>query len=139
MTAQSSTGGSVRLDVWLWAVRVYRTRSLAQEACRGGHVKVGDQVGKPSTKVRVGDVVRARTGGGGRIEKVLVVRELRTARTGAPQAAGAYEDRSPAPPPRMAIPALPRRDKGSGRPTKKERRELDRLRGRPSGGNDPTR
>lgn len=138
MTAAPSAGGSVRLDVWLWAVRVYRTRPLAQEACRGGHVKVGDQVGKPATKVRVGDVVSARTGGGGRTLRVLLVKELRTVRTGAPEAASAYEDRSPEPPPRLSMPALPRRDKGSGRPTKKERRELDRLRGRPATGDGPT-
>lgn len=126
----SPTQGSVRLDVWLWAVRVYRTRALAQKACRGGHVKVDDETAKPATKLRVGDVVRARTGDAGRIERVLEVTELRTVRTGAALVAGAYVDHSPPPPPRLAMPALPVRAPGSGRPTKKERRELDRLRGR---------
>lgn len=128
--AGDSSPTKVRLDLWLWAVRVYRTRPLAQEACQGGHVKINGAVGKPSSPVRVGDEISARTGGGGRTERLLIVRELRTVRTGAPEAATAYEDHSPPPPPRLLVPALPVRERGSGRPTKRERREIDRLRGR---------
>lgn len=123
---------SVRADVWLWAVRVYRTRALAQDACKGGHVKIDGATAKPSTPIRVGTEVRARTGGGWRTEKVLVATQLLTVRVGAPLAAAAYEDHSPPPPPpqkRPLMPSLPVRERGTGRPTKRERRELRRLRG----------
>lgn len=114
-----------RVDVWLWAVRVYRTRSLATEACRAGHVSVNGQRAKPSFPVRVGDEVRARLAH----EKVLGVLALPVKRGGAPEAALAVDDRTPPAPPREETPDRVLRDLASGRPTKKDRREITRLRG----------
>jgi len=120
--------GKVRVDVWAWSARLYKTRSAAASACRAGHVRVAGERAKPSTPVRVGDEIRARTDAG---ERVVVVRELLTKRVGAPLAAEAYEDRTPPPPPRLAAAApVALRERGTGRPTKRERRALDALRGR---------
>jgi|SRR5690606_14325826 ribosome-associated heat shock protein Hsp15 len=117
----------VRVDSWLWAVRVYSTRSQATAACRAGHVRVaGDRV-KAAQLVRVGDEVRVRKAG---FDRILVVVDLITKRVSAPVAATAYTDLTPPPPPRNEVPIAPRRDRGAGRPTKRERREIDRLRGR---------
>ncbi|MFW6188437.1 MAG: RNA-binding S4 domain-containing protein [Actinomycetota bacterium] len=117
--------GSVRVDVWLWSVRVFRTRSAATAACRAGHVKIDGTSVKAAQPVRPGQRVSVRRPGH---EQVLEVVQLLTKRVGAPVAAGAYVDHSPPPPPALHA-ALPRRDRGAGRPTKKERRETDRLRG----------
>ena len=117
--------GAVRVDKWLWAVRLYKTRTAATEACRGGHVRVNQASAKPATMVKPGDTVRDRTEGRERVVEVARVIEKRT---GAPAAAGCYIDRSPPPPPREAIPVGFSRERGSGRPTKKDRRQLDRLR-----------
>lgn len=120
--------GKVRVDVWTWSARLYKTRSAAASACRAGHVRVAGERAKPSTPVRVGDEIRARTDAG---ERIIVVRELLLKRVGAPLAAEAYEDRTPPPPPRLAAAApVALRERGSGRPTKRERRALDALRGR---------
>lgn len=119
--------GSVRLDAWIWAVRVTKTRSAATAACRGGHVKVNGQSAKAAQPVRIGDEVRVRIAG---FDRILVVQQLLTKRVGAPLAAAAFEDRTPARPDPVEAQMVPRRDRGAGRPTKRERRELDRLRGR---------
>lgn len=119
---------TVRLDVWLWSVRLAKTRSDATTACRGGHVRVNGRSIKPSQTLRVGDVVTLSRPGH---EKIFEVTHLLTKRVGAPVARRCYVDRSPPPPPRMGT-ALPKREPGTGRPSKKERRELDRLRGRDS-------
>ena len=118
---------SVRLDVWLWAVRVYKTRSLATTAVRGGHVRVNGDPVKASYAVKIGDEVRVRIAG---FDRVLGVRELLLKRVGAPVAALAYEDRTPPPPPREFVAPIVTRDRGAGRPTKRERRAIDQLRGR---------
>ncbi|MGV9770022.1 RNA-binding S4 domain-containing protein [Microbacterium sp. NPDC003461] len=118
---------SVRLDVWLWAVRVYKTRSLATTAVRGGHVRVNGDPVKASYAVKIGDEVRVRIAG---FDRVLGVRELLLKRVGAPVAAKAYEDRTPPPPPREFVAPIVTRDRGAGRPTKRERRAIDQLRGR---------
>jgi ribosome-associated heat shock protein Hsp15 len=115
---------SVRVDSWLWAIRVYKTRSAATTACRAGHVRVnGDKV-KAAQAVRIGDELRIRIAG---FDRILVVRQLLVKRVGAPIAAAAYEDRTPEREPQAA---LGLRDRGAGRPTKRERRDIDRLRGR---------
>jgi ribosome-associated heat shock protein Hsp15 len=124
--ASDDAGARVRVDSWVWAVRLFRTRSLAAAACRAGHVKVAGERAKPSTPVRVGDEVHARTDAG---ERIVVVRRTITKRVGAAIAVDAYEDHSPPPPPKEVLASMPRRDRGAGRPTKRERRQLDRLLG----------
>jgi ribosome-associated heat shock protein Hsp15 len=113
---------SIRVDRWLWAVRLCRTRSMAAEACRGGHVRVNGRPAKPSSPVRVGDRVEARLN---RRDRIAEVTRIIDKRVGAPIAAECYVDHSPPPP---EIPDLPvaRRDRGSGRPTKRERRQLEK-------------
>ncbi|WP_091234740.1 RNA-binding S4 domain-containing protein [Microbacterium sp. 3J1] len=115
---------AVRVDSWLWAIRVYKTRSAATTACRAGHVRVnGDKV-KAAQQVRIGDELRIRIAG---FDRILVVRQLLVKRVGAPIAALAYEDRTPEREPQAMLGV---RDRGAGRPTKRERRDIDRLRGR---------
>jgi len=117
----------VRLDVWVWSVRLFKSRSAASTACRGGHVAVNGNKAKPSASVHVGDRVEALTPGG---ERIAVVRRLLHKRVGAAVAVTCFEDLTPAPPPREAVAQVATRDRGSGRPTKRERRQLDRLRPR---------
>ena len=115
---------AARVDSWLWAIRAYKTRSAATTACRAGHVRVnGDRV-KAAQQLRVGDEVRIRIAG---FDRILIVRQLLIKRVGAPIAALAYDDRTPEREPQAA---LGLRDRGAGRPTKRERRDIDRLRGR---------
>lgn len=116
--------GSVRIDSWLWSVRVYKTRSAATTACRAGHVRVNGDKAKAAQPVRIGDELRIRIAG---FDRILVVRQLLVKRVGAPVAATAYEDRTPEREPQAALAV---RDRGAGRPTKRERRDIDRLRGR---------
>ena len=118
-----------RLDAWLWAVRIYKTRSLATTAVRGGHVRVNDLLPKASQLVVPGQVIRVRKD---QDEKIIeVVDETMAKRVSAPLAQAAYIDRTPEKPPpipemvgRVAV-----RDRGAGRPTKRERRAIERLRG----------
>lgn len=119
--------GSVRLDVWVWAVRLVKTRAAATAACRGGHVKLNGQAAKAAQPVRVGDEVRVRIAG---FDRVVIVRQLLPKRVGAAIAVEAFEDRSPARPTAIEAAQVPRRDKGSGRPSTRERREIARLRRR---------
>lgn len=120
-------GATVRVDVWLWAVRATKTRSAATAACRAGHVRVGDDRAKAAQRVRVGDVVRLRIHG---FDRVLEVRRTIDKRVGAELAALAVADLTPPMPEAERLVVIPRRDRGAGRPTKRERREIDRLRGR---------
>ncbi len=120
---------TVRVDKWMWAVRAFKTRTQASNACIEGRVSVNDSVAKPATKVGPGDVVTAR-----RRERtiVYVVVEPIAKRVSATRAAECVEDRSPPPEPRdhPGAAVFAHRDKGAGRPTKRDRREIDRLRGR---------
>ena len=119
---------TVRVDKWLWSIRVYKTRTAAGEACRGGHVQVNGDRAKPSTTVSVGDVVEARVE---RWRREVVVQRLIETRVGAKVAVDCYEDRSDPPPSRDVTDLLEGiRDAGTGRPTKKDRREMERLKGR---------
>ncbi|MEI6372795.1 MAG: S4 domain-containing protein [Actinomycetes bacterium] len=118
---------SARVDAWAWAVRLFPTRSAATAACRAGHLKVNGVSVKPAHLVRTGDTVRAFTHGG---ERIVVVTGLITKRTSAALAVLQYDDRTPPPPPREERKQTVVRERGSGRPTKRERRETDRLRGR---------
>ncbi|WP_197018603.1 MULTISPECIES: RNA-binding S4 domain-containing protein [Microbacterium] len=115
---------TVRVDSWLWAVRVYKTRSAATTACRAGHVRVNGEKAKAAQPVRIGDELRIRIAG---FDRILIVRQLLTKRVGAPLAAVAADDRTPV---REPTAMLAVRDRGAGRPTKRERREIDRLQGR---------
>ncbi|HEX7095246.1 MAG TPA: RNA-binding S4 domain-containing protein [Acidimicrobiales bacterium] len=117
---------ATRVDAWLWAIRLFKTRSQASAACRGGHVRVNGVVAKPATSVRPGDRVEARVD---RRERVLEVVRTINKRVGAPIAAECYVDHSPPPPPKDDVPVFAR-ERGMGRPTKRERRALDRLRRR---------
>jgi ribosome-associated heat shock protein Hsp15 len=120
----------VRVDKWLWSVRVYKTRTAATDACAAGRVSVNGEHAKPATKVKVGDTVRAKRG-----DRVVVYRvvELVEKRVSAPRAAECVEDLSPPPEPRDALdtvaPLFGVRDRGTGRPTKRDRRQIERLRG----------
>lgn len=117
---------SARVDVWLWAVRLYKTRSAATAACRAGHVRVNGERVKAAHAVRVGDEIRSRVEG---FDRIVTVRGILLKRVGAPIAATALDDHTPPPPPRAELAYLPVRDRGAGRPTKRDRREIDRLRG----------
>ncbi|MFC5337487.1 RNA-binding S4 domain-containing protein [Leucobacter denitrificans] len=118
---------SVRIDSWVWAARLAKTRSQATAACRAGHVRINDVAAKASQPVRVGDEVRVRLHGFDRIYRVT---GLAIRRGSAAEAAKYFEDLTPPPLPRVERPADIIRDRGAGRPTKRERREIDRLRGR---------
>ncbi|WP_131740661.1 RNA-binding S4 domain-containing protein [Actinomadura roseirufa] len=117
--------GTVRVDLWIWSVRLLKTRSMATTACRAGHVRVNDERAKPATTVRVGDEIRLRHDGR---ERIVVVQRVIRKRVGAPVAQECLIDKSPPPPPREALIPIGLRDRGAGRPTKRDRRELDRLR-----------
>lgn len=116
-----------RVDQWLWAVRICKTRTDATAACRGGHVKVNGLAAKAAHELRVGDRVEARLGGR---DRVLEVVRLIDKRVGAPVAATCVVDHSPEPPPAERLRPLFPRERGAGRPTKRDRRDTDRLRPR---------
>ena len=118
---------SVRIDKWLWAARVFKTRSLAAAACQGGKVDVNDDAAKPAKLVRPGDVVRVTLPAGRR--RIVKVRVAGERRGGPAQARELFEDLTPPEPPRLRQARPPFRPMGAGRPTKRERRQLDRLRG----------
>lgn len=115
------------MDQWLWAIRLYTTRSQATAGCRGGHVRVNDRPAKPATPVVVGDRVQAFVHDVHRT--VEVVRPI-VKRVSASVAADCYIDHTPPPPPRESAPQLWERERGAGRPTKRDRRQMDRLRGK---------
>ncbi len=120
---------TARIDQWLHAVRLTKTRSEAAAACRGGHVKVNGRAAKPSTTVSAGDRVDAYLHRRARV--VEVVRPI-IKRVGAAIAVDCFVDHSPPPPERDRDEAMfAVRDRGTGRPTKRDRRQIDRLRGRP--------
>ncbi|QOV47526.1 RNA-binding S4 domain-containing protein [Streptomyces chromofuscus] len=123
--AGPANGETVRIDSWIWSVRLVKTRSQGATACRGGHVRLNGERVKPAHGVRVGDEVRLRQEGR---ERIVVVKRLIRKRVGAPVAVQCYIDNSPPPPPREAVAPAGIRDRGAGRPTKRDRRELERLR-----------
>ncbi|MFD3447037.1 RNA-binding S4 domain-containing protein [Microbacteriaceae bacterium 4G12] len=117
---------SVRVDAWIWAVRLTKTRSLATAACKAGHVRVNGDRAKPAQTVKVGDTVRVRTG---ERERIVEVARIVAKRVGAAVAAECVVDHTPPPPPREHVAIAGVRDRGAGRPTKRDRRDLERLRG----------
>lgn len=116
-----------RADVWVSSVRLYKTRSAASSECKAGHVRINGTKAKPAQPVKIGDRIEALTAGGTRI---VVVTRIIVKRVGAAVAVECYEDHSPPQLPKEEIPFMPRRDRGAGRPTKRDRRALDRLRRR---------
>ncbi|MFT5466999.1 MAG: ribosome-associated heat shock protein Hsp15 [Verrucomicrobiales bacterium] len=134
MSEETSNSDSVRLDAWLYAVRVFKTRVFAAQACRKGQVKIRGVVGKPARQVRNGDEIE--------VERVWVTLKLRVVallsrRVAAKAVSEFCEDITPeeeiakarewARVNREGAAAPTPRGEGSGRPTKKERRELDEL------------
>ena len=127
----SENNDSERIDVWLWAVRFYKTRSLAADACRKGWVTAQGQRVKPARGVRVGDELGIRHQN---IDKTVVVRGLLKRRVGAKVLDQYCEDRTP---PEVYARAEEQRklnatadlvrDRGAGRPTKRQRREIEEV------------
>ena len=120
---------AARIDKWLWCVRLFRSRALATEACRSGAVTVNGLPAKPSRTVRAGEVYAVKVGV---IERTVAVLGTPPSRVGAPLVAGYMEDRTPPEVWERARRALPverilARPPGSGRPTKRDRRQLDTL------------
>ena len=126
MPAERGLLVSTRVDKWLWAVRLYKTRSAATDACRAGHVRVNKLAAKPATAIRPGDTVEARSAERDHVVEVTAVIEKRV---GAPLASSCYIDHSPPPPSKEEKGLLNFvRDRGTGRPTKRDRRQLDQAR-----------
>ena len=120
--------GRQRVDRWLWNARVVRTRVLAARLAASGHVRVnGQRIDAPGRALRVGDVLTIALAARVKVLRVLAFAERRG---GYEQAKQLYDDLSPVSEPTPPPPGSPRRDPGSGRPTKRERRALERLRQR---------
>jgi ribosome-associated heat shock protein Hsp15 len=119
---------SVRIDRWLWAARFYKSRTLATRACDGGKIDVNGNGAKAHKSVKPGDLVEISIGDWRRKVKILQLSEKRGP---ASVASLLYEDMSPPPPAKDAwlFSHTPRRSQGAGRPTKKERRQLNKLKG----------
>jgi ribosome-associated heat shock protein Hsp15 len=113
-----------RIDRWLCAVRLVKTRPMATQLCDGGHVRVNGHPAKPSTKVHAGDLVYALIAGR---ERTLEVVQPIESRVGAAVAATCYIDKSPQPIVREIAPGI-KAIRGEGRPSKRLRRELERMR-----------
>lgn len=112
-----------RLDKWLWHARFFKSRTLAAKLCDGGNVRVNRQpVAKAAATVRPGDLLTFPQGNTIRVVKVLALAERRGP---APEAQALYEDQTPPPEPRD--PSAPSRPRGMGRPTKRDRRALEKL------------
>jgi ribosome-associated heat shock protein Hsp15 len=118
---------STRVDSWIWAVRLAKTRSAATAACRAGHVQVNGERAKAAQPVHIGDEVRLRNTD---LERTVQVARLVAKRVGASVAVECLVDLTPPPPPKEEVAATIQRDRGAGRPTKRERRDLEKLRGR---------
>lgn len=119
-----------RIDKWLWAMRLYRTRSLATDSCRAGSVTVNGRAAKPARDVRPGEIVVVRQG---LIRRTLKVLAVPPGRVGAKLVAQYCEDQTPAAEfakvREQKVQQFLARAKGSGRPTKRDRRLIDRLLG----------
>lgn len=119
---------SIRIDKYLWAIRAYKTRSIAGDACRSGKVKMDDQAVKPSRDIKVGDIIELRVGV---MNKKIQVKEVIKNRLKASLAVEKYIDLTP----QEEIERIEmiremkteHRDRGAGRPTKKERREITKI------------
>lgn len=122
---------SVRVDIWTWAVRLFKTRALSGAACKKEQILINGQRCRPSRQVRAGDVLEVRRG---LLTRTVEVRAVLTKRVGAKRVEEFLIDRTPtevyeaaAEAIRLAREVTPQRDAGAGRPTKRERRSLDEL------------
>ena len=121
-----------RIDTWLWHARLFKTRTLAAAVVSAGKVRLTRdgttaRVAKTSHQVRPGDTL---TFPKGKLIRIVKIEALATRRGPAPEAQGLYEDLTPPPPPREETPKpVGEREAGAGRPTKRDRRALDKLRG----------
>ena len=122
----------VRIDKWLWSVRIFKSRTLATDACKAGKVKISGTPVKPSYLVQREEVVEVRKNG---FDLVFRVKDLIQKRVGAPIAVACYEDLTPAEELHkfrdwfIGKASAEMRGRGTGRPTKKERREIDQFKG----------
>lgn len=118
----------IRIDKYLWAVRLYKTRSLATEACRCGHVRMNGQPLKPSHEIKVGEVYELSIE---QLHKVVEVKQLLGNRVGAKLVENYLIDRTPQEEyERIQLIrqyAFEKRDRGAGRPTKRERRDIEEF------------
>lgn len=121
----------VRIDKWLWSVRIFKSRTIATDSCKAGKIKLGDTQAKPSTFVGEGDIVTVKKQG---FNFQFSVKQLIDKRVGAPIAITCYEDITPEVERNKynewfinGTPNAGKRERGSGRPTKKERREIDEF------------
>ena len=129
VTANADAETGQRLDKWLWVTRLYRTRSLATEAVRGGKVRVNDQPAKPARLLRPGDAVSLLRGGE---PMTVVVRDSAGQRVSAKEVASLYEETADSLAARLAsreqrVLTGPTGYTGKGRPTKRDRRALESL------------
>ncbi len=119
---------SVRIDKWLWAARLYKTRALATDAIKGGKVKINDVAVKPSREVKEDDIIQVQIE---QLHKVVQVKTLVRNRVSPKQVPEVYTDLTPKEEydriEFMHAYKTERRDRGAGRPTKKERRMMDKL------------
>lgn len=129
----------VRIDKWLWAVRLFKTRSAANDACSSGRVRIDGTAAKPASRVSVGDELTVRTRG---VTRTYRVDKLIEKRVGAAIAVECYEDLTPAdalPRPRTKgeriDAAWAERSRGAGRPTKRDRRQMEKFLGTKRGRN----
>lgn len=123
--AVPSLPAGVRVDKWLWAARMFKTRSSASSACTAGHVKIGGEAIKASKAIKPGDRLDVLTSGGLRNLEVVALADRRGP---ASVAQTLYVDHTPPPPKDEGMPMITR-DRGMGRPTGRDLREIRRLRG----------
>lgn len=121
-------GDKVRVDKWLWAVRIFKTRTLAAEECAKGHVRIGDVHVKASREIRVGEVIRVRMSP---IERHFLVKQVADKRMSAQLAVDFVEEVTPQEQLDLLNAAkawgFEYRERGSGRPTKRDRRMIDKM------------
>jgi ribosome-associated heat shock protein Hsp15 len=119
---------TIRIDKWLWAVRLYKTRTQASDACRGGKVKMDGQNVKPSREIRIGEEIEVQLG---IIRKKITVKAILKNRVGAKLVDDYVEDLTPVEEyeklDMLKQLNYEKRDRGIGRPTKKNRRDINKL------------
>ena len=122
----------VRIDKWLWSVRIFKSRTMASDACKSGKVQIGESNVKPSEGVSVGKIVHVKKGG---FDLTFLVKALIEKRVGAPIAVTCYDNLTPEEEMNkyknwfIGKSGAEVRERGAGRPTKRERREIDEFKG----------